>query len=153
MSHQVTAVFLCDCYPQYQQQSQCTVCHCGRLELPVLRRPVGQHSLFLVSSGASVGYLRVSSFFEPWLVRLSAAKSWVLAEASSTLFKVHLLINKWPTDVTTESNRIDVWRLPNRPALILLRIALSLLLQQWWCVRWQLAGRSTSVVISSPTSR
>jgi len=30
--------------------------------------------LLFVSSGASVGRLRVS-FFEPWLVRLSAAKS------------------------------------------------------------------------------
>jgi len=47
MSHQVTAVFLCDCYPQYQHQSRCTICHCGHLELPVLCRPVGQHSLFL----------------------------------------------------------------------------------------------------------
>jgi len=34
---------------------------------------------FSVSSGASVGSLRVF-FFEPWLVRLSAAKSRVLAE-------------------------------------------------------------------------
>jgi len=31
--------------------------------------------LLAVSSGASVGHLRVSSFFEPGLVRLSAAKS------------------------------------------------------------------------------
>jgi len=76
MSHQVTAVFLCDRYPQYQHQSQCAIRHCGRqrLKLPVLRGPMGQHSLFLVSFGASVGYLRVSSFFEPLLVRLSAAK-------------------------------------------------------------------------------
>jgi len=44
------------------------------------RRPVGQHSPFLVSSGASVVHLRVSSFFEPRLFHLSAAKSWVLAE-------------------------------------------------------------------------
>jgi len=80
VSHQVIVVFLCDCYPQYQHQSQCTIRHCGRLKLPVPRRPVGQHLLFLVSSGASVGHLRVSSFFEPWLVRLSAAKSWVLVE-------------------------------------------------------------------------
>jgi len=36
--------------------------------------------LLSVSSGASVGCLRVCSFSEPWLVRLSAAKSWVLAE-------------------------------------------------------------------------
>jgi len=31
--------------------------------------------LFSVSSGTSVGRLRVSSFFEPQMVRLSAAKS------------------------------------------------------------------------------
>jgi len=36
--------------------------------------------LLSVSPGTSVGRLRVSSFFEPWLVCLSAAKSWVLAE-------------------------------------------------------------------------
>jgi len=36
--------------------------------------------LLSVSSGASVGRQRVSSLFEPWLVRLSTAKSWVLAE-------------------------------------------------------------------------
>jgi len=48
VSHQVTAVFLCDCYPQYQHQSQCTIRHCGRLKLTVLRWSVGQHSLFLI---------------------------------------------------------------------------------------------------------
>jgi len=36
--------------------------------------------LLSVSSGTSVGRLRASFFFEPWLVRLSAAKSWVLVE-------------------------------------------------------------------------
>jgi len=82
VSHQVTAVFLCYCYPKYQHQSQFTIRHCGRLELPVIRRPVGQHSLFLVSSGASAWHLRVSVFFEPWLVCLSAANSWVLAKGS-----------------------------------------------------------------------
>jgi len=39
--------------------------------------------LLSVYSGASIGRLRVSSFFELWLVRLSAAKSWVLAEGFS----------------------------------------------------------------------
>jgi len=46
VSHQVTAVLSCNCYPQYQHQSQCTIRHYGRLEFPVLGRPVRQHSLF-----------------------------------------------------------------------------------------------------------
>jgi len=36
---------------------------------------MGQHSLFLAFSGASIERLGVSSFFEARLVRLSAAKS------------------------------------------------------------------------------
>jgi len=45
-----------------------TIRHCGRIELPVLRRPVGQQLLFLASSGTSVRRLRVSYFFEPRLL-------------------------------------------------------------------------------------
>jgi len=46
--------------------------------------------LLFVSSGASVGHLRVSSIFEPWLVRLSAAKSWVLVEGFPRMFPLSL---------------------------------------------------------------
>jgi len=51
-----------------------------REDVKNLRRSLTVIWCFFVSSGASVGRLRVSSFFEPWLVRLSAAKSWVFAK-------------------------------------------------------------------------
>jgi len=49
-------------------------------EAPGPTSACGAAFAFLVSSVTSVGHLRVSSFFEPWLVHLSAARSRVLAE-------------------------------------------------------------------------
>jgi len=64
--------------------------------------------LLSVSPGASVGRLRVSSFFEPWLLRLSAAKSWVLAEG----FWRGPLIRMFPLSFQSIiSNQMRPWRL------------------------------------------
>jgi len=86
----VTAVLLCDCYPQYQHQSQCTIHHCGRLELRSSVGLWGSIRFFLfplvLPSGAS-GFL-LSSNHDWFACQLQRAEFLRKGSHKGPLFRV-----------------------------------------------------------------